>query len=627
MLIHKYIEAHAVHQPDSLAVRFRQSKLTYAQLNQQVNQLAYYLNSLGIVSEDRVAVCLEPSLEVAVSLLAILKSGHIYVPLDPNYPLERLTTILTEIKPKVLITQSHLIPKLEALGEHIFCIDQNLQAIQSLPLENIENKIALNQTAYIIYTSGTTGIPKGVMVSHSNLLHYILTSRQTYGFHCQDVMPAIARFTFSISLFELLSPLVAGGTLLILDRDCILDFERMTQILEKVTVIHAGPSLLRSLLTYIEKKQLQPQKFQSLRHVSTGGDMIPVDILERMKKIFQYAEIFVIYGCSEASCMGCTYLVPQEGSIVKSLVGQPFKNVSIRLYDESQNLVPVGTAGEIYIGGSGVAQGYLYREELTQSMFVEMDGVRFYRTGDIGRYDGDGHLEVLGRSDFQVKLRGIRIELNEIETILRQAPGVQNGVVTSCKLGSREKGLVAYVVLEPGKEFIVEVRHFLQKKLPDYMLPTIFMELDALPLTPNGKLDRRALPVPDTTNIQLGNNFVVPRNLREQIIADIWIDVLGVKKIGIYDNFFRLGGSSLLATQLISRCNQIFSCEITFRCLFSNPTIEGFAMAVSQSLIETENAYLSSMLAELERVSDEEAKELLSKEMQSTFHGKHSILK
>jgi non-ribosomal peptide synthetase component F len=265
-----------------------------------------------------------------------------------------------------------------------------------------------------------------------------LAAQERFGFDCHDVMPAIARFTFSITMFELLSPLVAGGRLDILEREHILDFQRMVQTLQQSTVIHTSPSLLQKLLTYIQDNNLDLQSFRQLKHVSTGGDMVPTALLETMRRVFQKAEVYVIYGCSEVSCMGCSYPVVSDRPI-KSRVGKPFTNVSIRLYDSHLNLVPIGIPGEIYIGGAGVTQGYLQREALTQEKFVTIDGCRFYRTGDIGRFDTDGNLEMLGRADFQIKLRGIRIELGEIEATLRQAPGVREGVVMARELGTREQ--------------------------------------------------------------------------------------------------------------------------------------------------------------------------------------------
>ena len=595
MLIHQYVETHSIDRPDAIALQFKQDQFTYGQLHKRTLQLASYLNSLSISNEDRVVVFLEPSLEIVVSLLAIFKVGGVYVPLDPSYPSERLSNILAEIQPKIVITQSHLLSNLPITSEQVFCVDQDWQKTQDLPEQNLDHEISPQQTAYIIYTSGTTGKPKGVMVSHSNLLHYILVAQKEYGFNAQDVMPAIARFTFSISLFELLSPLVAGGTLLILERDRILDPKRMVQVLEQVTVIHAGPSLFRTLLTHIEETlTADPQQFQNLRHVSTGGDMVPVDILERMKKIFQRAEIFVIYGCSEISCMGSTYPVPRERINTKSLVGKPFNNVFIHLYDESRNVVPIGVTGEIYIGGAGVAKEYLYREELSQDKFITIDGVRFYRTGDLGRFDIDGNLEVLGRSDFQIKLRGIRIELNEIETILRQAPGVKDGVVNSCELETGETGLVAYVVLEQGKNFIVEIRRFLQATLPDYMVPTVFMELEAMPLNMNQKLNRLALPVPTLANAVLHDNaYTAPRNELEEMLADIYARTLKLERIGVYDNFFEFGGHSLMAAQVIYRLQESLELEIPISQLFEQPTVAGLAEYITTAKQNKDDSYLT----------------------------------
>lgn len=599
MKIHQYIEAHLISRPDAIAVRFKQSQSTYGELHAHSNQLACYLNSLGVSDEDRVVVCLEPSLEIAVSLLAIFKIGGVYVPLDPSYPSERLANILEEIQPKIVITQSHLLSDLPITSEHVFCIDKDWQNVQDLPIQNLEHAISPQQTAYIVYTSGTTGKPKGVMVSHSNLLHYIQVAQAKYGFNEQDIMPAIARFTFSISFFELLSPLVAGGTLLILERDQILDFKRMALILEQITAIHAGPSLLRALLNYIEQEQIAPQQFQNLKHVSTGGDIVPVDILERMKKAFQDADIFVIYGCSESSCMGCTYQVPRHGNITKSLVGQAFNNVSIRLYDESHNIVPIGITGEIYIGGAGIAKEYLYREELTQTKFITIDGIRFYRTGDIGRFDESGNLEVLGRSDFQIKLRGIRIELNEIETFLRQAPNVKDAVVSSCDLDSGEKVLVAYVVLEhQGNQVIstAEIRRFLMSKLPDYMVPNMFMQLEALPLNINQKIDRKALPPFDFSQ-SINAEFVAPRDQVEQQLANIWAKLLARKSVGIHDNFFDLGGHSLLSMRLISEIEQAFDYQFPLKLFFQISTIAEMAEAIR--LRTSDNSDIDDLALEL----------------------------
>lgn len=346
------IEAHAEQRPEAIALSFTDQHLTYAELNQRANQLAHYLQALGVGPEVRVATCFEPALEVLVGVLAIQKAGGVYVPLDPSHPLERRTTIIEDTQPLVLLTQERLLGNVPTV-QNTLCLDRDWEMVRSQPTHNPNNPIDLDQTAYIIYTSGTTGKPKGVMASHRNLINYIWVAQEKYGFNEQDVMPSIARFTFSITMFELWSPLVAGGRLRLLEREHILNFKQMIQTLEEVTIIHTSPSLLRKLINYIHDNQLDLARFRQLRHVSSGGDMVAADLLEMMKQTFTQAEIYVIYGCSEISCMGCTYFTPRDGSPTKTRVGKPFPNVSVKLFDPDYNLVPIGIPGEIFL----VAQG------------------------------------------------------------------------------------------------------------------------------------------------------------------------------------------------------------------------------------------------------------------------------
>ena len=558
--------------------------MTYAELNQKANQLAHHLNQLGVQPGVRVASCMEPSLEVLVGILAIFKAGGVYVPLDPSHPQERLVAMLEDTQPPVLLTQSHLTSVVPAIVPTVLCLDQEWQTIQHQPTHNPNHPIDLNQTAYIIYTSGTTGKPKGVMASHANLVNYIWVAQEKYGFNTQDVMPAIARFTFSITMFELWSPLVAGGTLILLERDHVLDFKRMVQTLQQATIVHMSPSLLRKLLAYIQESGIDTQTFNHLKHVSSGGDIVPPDLLENMETVFANAEIYVIYGCSEISCMGCTYPVLRDQTITKTKVGKPFNNVSVRLYDPHQNLVPIGVVGEIHFGGDGITQGYLNREELTAEKFITIDGQRFYRTGDLGRFDEAGNLEILGRSDYQIKLRGIRIEPGEIEAALRKAPGVREGVVVARELGKSEKSLVAYIVPSPLQTpNKAEIRRFLQAKLPDYMVPSTFVVLEALPVNINQKVDRQALPAPTQEDLASFRPFVAPRDEYEQQLAQIWETVLGISPIGVEDDFFEIGGDSLQSIGLMMKIEEAFGKTLPLSTLLTEPTIAQLADVLRES--------------------------------------------
>jgi surfactin family lipopeptide synthetase A len=578
--MHRRIEALAAAQPDAIALSFCDQQLTYAELNHRANQLAHYLASQGVGPGVAVAVCVQPCLEILVSLLGVFKVGGVYVPLDPTYPAERQGVIFADTQPQVLLTQSDLLPQLPPVAASVLCFDRDgfsspSSPLLTQPIDNPAPSIDLDRPAYLVYTSGTTGKPKGVMVSHRNLINYILVAQERFGFNAQDVMPAIARFTFSITMFELLSPLVAGGRLVILEREHILDFQRMVQTLQQVTVVHSSPSLMKKLLIYIQEQGLEGQ-FPHLRHASCGGDMVSADLLETMKAVFHNAEIFVVYGCSEISCMGCAYPVVRDRPLTRSRVGQPFTNVSVRLLDQHQHPVPIGVPGEIWFGGAGVTLGYLHRPDLTQEKFVPIEGDRFYRTGDLGRWDPEGNLEILGRNDFQIQLRGMRIEPGEIETTLRQA-GVREAVVMARQLVNGEQALVAYVVLAPGQA-IAPLRQTLQAKLPDYMVPALFVPLEAMPLTPNGKLDRRSLPAPAAVpSGTRPTEAVAPRTELEAQIAAIWARILGLESVSIEDDFFALGGHSLLATQVIYRLRESLQLQIPISQLFESPTVAELA--------------------------------------------------
>jgi amino acid adenylation domain-containing protein len=579
--LHRHVEDHARRDPYSLALTFRERHLTYDQLNRRANQVARYLLGLGLRPGNRVAVCVEPSFDIAVCMLGIFKAGGVHVPLEPTYPRERLSVILEDTAPSALLTQAGLASGLPATGVPTLTLDRvgaTLDAFADHDLDPGEAAVELEQTAFLIYTSGTTGKPKGVMLTHANLVHYVLSARDRYGFGSRDVVPAFARFTFSITLFETLLPLVAGARVIVLERDHVLDFRRLIPTLREATAMHASPSLLRRLLAHVRENGVEPGAFRNLRHVSSGGDLVSGDLMESLKRVFESAELFVIYGCSEISCMGCTFAIPRDRTMSRSVVGKPFENTAVRLYDGQLNLVPVGVPGEIFFSGAGVGRGYLDRDDLTAERFVVIERERFYRTGDLGRFDAEGNLEILGRTDFQIKLRGIRIELGEIESTLRQAPGVREAVVAARELAHREKALVAYLVLDPaGPPDLPGLRRRLQAKLPDYMVPAAYVVLERLPVNINLKVDRRALPLPTEGDLARTRTVSPPRTPVERQLVAIWESVLGTRPIGIRDSFFDVGGNSLLALTLMVRIEAELGRSLPLSTLLTEPTVEQLA--------------------------------------------------
>lgn len=565
-LVHELFSLQAAAAPEAIALRFRDQLLSYGELNRRANQLARYLAERKIGAGGRVVVCVEPAFDIVVALLGILKAGAIYVPLDPSYPPARMRAILDDTVPELVITQHHLRARLELGEQAVLVLDSLPTRTGSLVDEDPRTAIEPSQIAYVYYTSGTTGAPKGVMASYANLRHYIRTAQQRYQIANRDVMPALARFSFSISMFELLSPLVAGGTLLLLEREHILDPAQMARTLREVTLFHAGPTLLKSLVAYIRNHYQTFAEFSRVRHASSGGDMVPPELLEALKQIFTNAEIFVIYGASEISCMGCTYPVPRDRRVTTTYVGKPFDNVAVRVLDGSQNLLPAGIVGEIYFAGDGVAVGYLNRPELTVEKFVTIGDQRFYRTGDRGRLSKDGWLEILGRNDFQVKIRGMRVELGEVEYHLRGAPGVREAVAAARGTADAEKRLVAYIVSDrngaahgESSARIAGIRRHMMTNLPDYMVPVVYVELERLPVNHNLKLDRLALPEPSELDIRAlsGASLREPQSATERALASIWQRLLGVQEVGLDDNFFELGGHSMLAVMLGLEVEQV----------------------------------------------------------------------
>ncbi|HEV8550990.1 MAG TPA: amino acid adenylation domain-containing protein, partial [Polyangiaceae bacterium] len=549
------IERVAAKTPDAVALRFGDRTLTYAALNRSANRVAHELIARGIGSGCRVMACAEPSLAAVVALLGIWKAGAAYVPLDPGLPQARIRAILDDTRPALVLAQGHLLEKLHFVGLDAVALE-GFESENDARTSNPALTTAPEALAYVFFTSGTTGTPKGVMGSYANLFFYVDAARRRYELGPSDVVPALARFSFSISLFELVTPLVAGGTLLLLARDHVLDPARLVQTLHEVTLVHAGPGLWKGLVAHVRRNYPSFEPFERVRHASSGGDVVPPDLLESLKEIFARADVFVIYGASEIACMGTTYLVPRARRLAATFVGRPFEGVSLRVLDTANRALPPGVAGEIHFAGPGVTEGYLNRPELTSAQFVTLEGTRFYKTGDRGRLNHEGELEFLGRGDSQVKIRGMRVELGEVEQWLRRAPGVRDAAVAAHAAPDGEKMLVAYVVPDHAHEAASTkalrfgaVRRHLIEQLPDYMLPAAYVELERLPLNHNLKLDRRALPVPSEADLRALSNTALraPQTHTERALGRLFQRHLGLKEVGLDDNFFELGGHSLLA--------------------------------------------------------------------------------
>jgi len=581
-LIVGFIERYARNFPEDIAIIDDQREITYAELDQRANGVAHGLVARGLGEGDAVFVCMRPGIGLLIALLGIHKAGCVYVPLDPAFPLVHMARVLQEVPPALIVHDGE--DTLFPLDHRDQCIRFDEVALVHLPAEAPSVARSLDTPSHIFFTSGTTGNPKAVLSSQHNLLQYIGAAIKRFRFTSRDVFVAAARPSFSISLFELLIPLAVGGTVRILSREKILNLESLADAIASSTVFHLGPGLLKRLLPHIEMQYGRFDRFDGVRHASSGGDFVPVSVLKSMRRIFRNAEVCVIYGSSEINCMGCCFSVPKDSQVEKSLVGKPFTGMTLRVLDASRSSVAPGEIGEVYFAGRGLAVGYINRPELTRERFVQLGGQRFYAMGDLGRLDARGNLELLGRNDFQVQIRGMRVELTAVEECLRNLPGVADCIVVAREDGRiREKVLVAYLVAEPGREAeLCLIHEHAVRNLPDYMVPSQFVRLSELPLNFNGKIDRKALPPPDSDNQILSADFMAPRNEIEKLLAGIWQTVLEVDRVGINDDFFELGGDSLRAVSFLVEVENVLGKFIPIAFLMEHPTIREIARAIEE---------------------------------------------
>ena len=586
--VHQLIEEQVRLTPDTTAVIFGNEKLTYLQLNERANALAGALQAVGIGPDVPVGICLGRSLEMMVGLLGILKAGGCYVPLDPAYPKERLAYVLGDAQPPVLLTQTslrhHL--KFEIPDLKLLCVDE--PAHTSIPPSALRPPPS-SDLAYIMYTSGSTGRPKGVMITHRNVANFFAGMDRVLGV-APGVWLAVTSISFDISVLELFWTLARGFTVVI-HSDSPGQQSIPDQILQHgVTHFQCTPSLAGNLI----RTTGASEALRQLRKFLVGGEALPSALAAQLRQSLR-GELLNMYGPTETTVWSATQPVREVNGTVP--IGRPIANTEIYILDEHLQPMAAGEPGEIFIGGEGVARGYLNRPDLTAEKFVadpfSPARGRLYRTGDIGRCRADGAIEFLGRADHQVKLHGHRIELGEIESVLRQHPAVQECVVHVWEAGPDDKRLSAYLVPARGSAArTIELRRFLEPKLPSHMVPAAFVWLEKLPLTPNGKIDRRALPKPDEDRPDLDAAYVPPETQIEETIARIWRQVLRVEKVGRHDNFFDLGGNSLLFTETHARLCTALKVDFPIVRSFEHPTIA----ALTEFLASGKKAFLPNVV-------------------------------
>ncbi|WP_071189195.1 non-ribosomal peptide synthetase [Trichormus sp. NMC-1] len=596
--IHQLFSERAINTPDKIALIFENETFTYAQLNNRANQIARYLQKLGVGSDILVGLCVDRSPLMVLGILAILKAGGAYVPLDPTYPQERLTFMLENSQPKVLLTQSHIKLELPKDKIQVVYIDEIDNFINEECPGNLTDISYYQSLAYVIYTSGSTGKPKGVRVTHANLCHYVQAMQKALDITADDIYLHTASLAFSSSVRQLLVPITRGATVKIATQEQRQDPLALFQGIKKdqVTVIDIVPSYWRNCNYILANLAPDFKNYlldNNLRLIVSASEPLLSDIPVSWKFDLQHqVRLINMFGQTETCGIVATYPINLEAETPTKIIplGQPIANTQIYILDQHLEPLPMGVTGELYIGGWGVGQGYLHRPDLTAERFIPdpfsyEPGVRLYKTGDLGRYLPDGKIEFIGRSDYQVKIRGFRIELAEIEALLTQYSQIREAVVIARENENRDKQLIAYLVAKNSETIdLHQLNNFLLDKLPNYMLPSHFVILEALPLTPNGKVNRQALPAPEELLQHKQGTIISPSTPIEEVLAAIWIKILGIKQVGITENFFELGGHSLLATQVISQIREAFKVELPLRSLFELPTIGELAQRLETAL-------------------------------------------
>jgi amino acid adenylation domain-containing protein len=604
--IHQLFEAQVNRTPNAIAVICGDQQLTYQQLNHRANQLADRLHHMGITVDGLVGICLERSIEMVVGLLGILKAGGAYVPLDPHYPPARLSYMLTDAAVEILLTQSELGSFLPAHQLQVVCLDSDWQTFEDYSPENLDRGICPADLAYVLYTSGSTGQPKGVAIEHRNLVNFLNSMSHAPGIEAEATLTAVTTISFDIAALELYLPLIVGAKVIVLPREIAIDPDRLldevSQRLKPPLIMQSPPARTKIPCKFPKTlMQATPATWQMLLtagwddryplKVLCGGEALPDRLAQQM--LATGSELWNLYGPTETTVWSTIYRVDASRAVANNSdavvsIGRPIANTQIYILNNQLQPAPIGVPGEIYIGGAGLARGYLNRPELTAEKFIPnpfstATSSRLYRTGDLARYSIDGNIEFLGRIDDLVKIRGFRIELGEIETALSQSSMVRQAVVIASTISPDNQSLIAYIVPHQNcTPTRTELCSFLSEKLPEYMMPAIFILLETLPLTANGKIDRRALPLPDRTNLEPTATFIAPKDGLELQLIKMWERVLKIQSIGTSDNFFHLEGHSLLAVQLFAEIKKTCGQNLPLATLFQSPTIEQLATILRQ---------------------------------------------
>ena len=574
--VHEVFEAQVERTPDSIAVSFQDEQLTYRQLNDRANQLARHLRRVAVGRETRVAICMERSAEMVVAVLAVLKAGGAYVPLDHSYPKDRLAFMLDDSGAVVLLTQQALLNDLPETKALTLCIDRDRDRFQVESTENPSGITTARNLAYVIYTSGSTGTPKGVMIEHRGVINLAAAQIKTFDIQPSSRVLQFASFSFDASVSEIFTTLFAGATLVLETQNALMPGPEFAAMMRSrgITVVTLPPSILAALPS---------ESLPDLRTIVTAGEACSTELVSR----WQAGRRFInAYGPTESTV--CATMGVCVDADQKPSIGRPIDNVRIYLLDEQMHPVPIGVAGELHIAYDGLARGYINRPEISAEKFVpnpfsDEPGGRLYKTGDRARYLPDGRIDFLGRIDNQVKVRGYRIEPGEVEQVFKQHPVVNDVVVVVREDTPGDKRLVAYVVSRPEQALeISSLRSFGKEKLPQYMMPSVFVVLQSVPLTPNGKVDRKALPKPDKAEARTDAPYLPPQTELERIVTDIWQHVLKIGHVSLNDNFFDLGGHSLLMIQVQGKLRAALKRNISITDLFKYPNVNDLVAYLSR---------------------------------------------